>query len=95
MTLEKVRVLKKGEAIVYLRQATVLKGKKNVPFLTRDVFKSPGFRLGTLADDAGPSGLSQDDGILMHPPPFELGTELNLSFSQPAISTYIQPEVDF
>jgi hypothetical protein len=95
LTLDKVRTLKKGEAIAYLRQATVLKGKKNVPFLTRDVFKSPGYRLGTLSNDLVPSSMSQDEDILMRPPPIEPEDHLNLSFSQPAIPTYPQPEVTF
>jgi hypothetical protein len=38
--LEKVRSLKRGESLVYLREAVVSKGKKTVPFLTKDEFKS-------------------------------------------------------
>ncbi|KAI6182830.1 Crossover junction endonuclease MUS81 [Aphelenchoides bicaudatus] len=76
LTLEKVRALKRGDTLVYLRSAVVLKGKQRVPFLSQDAFKSPGRRLGTLADDAA---------LLQSLRPTN---ELDLSFSQPVIPTY-------
>lgn len=88
LTLMKVRALKRGDTLVYLREAVVLKGKKNVPFLTREVFKSPAFRLGNLSDDgAGPSGFQQAND--------EPRMDLNRSFSQPTFPTFEQLDVSY
>lgn len=86
LTLEKVRKLKRGETLVYLRGAVVTKGRKAVPFLSRDVFKSPGYRLGSLADDAVPSTSNED---FSRPEAARPTIDFNQSFSQPAIPTFV------
>jgi hypothetical protein len=89
LTLQKVRALKKGQAIPYLREAAVTKGKKFVPFISRDVFNSPGIQLGTLAD-AGQSTSSRPPPVIpsSQAPTTSSNVNLNRSFSQPTIPTF-------
>lgn len=89
MTLQKVRALKSGTTLEYLRGGVVTKGRKNVPFLSQQpqaAFQSTGIRLGTLGNDDVPIRSTQNDAALRDPTSV-VSSSLNTSFSQPAFSS--------
>ncbi|KAI6241423.1 Crossover junction endonuclease MUS81 [Aphelenchoides fujianensis] len=89
VTLVKVRALKRGAALVYLREAKVTKGKKAVPFLSPAV-SQPALRLPAASQQPSSSSIaSSSTQVPTDPPtspqPTTSSSDLNQSFSQPVL----------
>ncbi|KAI6203332.1 hypothetical protein M3Y94_00543800 [Aphelenchoides besseyi] len=91
ITLTKVRALKRGEALVYLREATSTKGKKVVPFLSPAV-PSTVIHLPTLSQQPSTSSLNLIP-ITVEPNDAIPSNDLNRSFSQPILPSSTNDEL--